>query len=174
VAVCFIGESIMWIVSIVAVGESWGGLNIVDTVYTSLFYCFDLICLLTILIIFQRLAQTEVNKRLQKYSVTEGGSGGLVSDNSSRHRDASSRHRDASSRHRGPSSPGGGIEMVSRKETQTLNLGPNSPSRVEGSPVEVSHGFSLPHQSPSELGTSLGSSEIVIRKEEDDDYLDVQ
>jgi len=65
VAFCFIVESIMQILNYLYV-ENENGAQAPDTIYTALFYAFDLLALFTILLIFRRMVRTEVSRQISK------------------------------------------------------------------------------------------------------------
>jgi len=98
VAVCFVCESLMQILSVIEQGSSWGGKHIADAIYTSIFYAFDLLALFTILAIFSRMVSSEVRKRItrdfpQSYRNTPGNSHRSLPRSSGRSSERSSERR---------------------------------------------------------------------------------
>jgi len=78
VAMCFIGESVMWILSIADMGSQFSG-SVASIIYSSLFFVFDLIALLSLFLIFRKIISNETLSRYKKLS-RQNQAGGIRSN----------------------------------------------------------------------------------------------
>jgi len=158
VAICFCMESVMQIMSIVQLGDTWSGEKIVDVTYTSTLYVFELIALFTILIIYKRTVDHDVRKKLSDHHLSRTGGGDGPMEQSLHHSERSEPS------HRSPEMSRSERSPTSQHHHPFEPPLPDSNGRIlsGSSAVEMTHhGPSMSDDSTSSHGPSISGGHEV-------------